>query len=104
MSTLLLTSCQTMPEPIITKQGGQSSYQTTAAATALSTTTLGNTGLSETTVGTGTAIQTELIPVGAKTNTEGLFDWRNATVYFAMTDRFFNGDPFTARHIQWRRF
>ncbi len=27
-----------------------------------------------------------------RTSTEGLFDWRGATVYYAMTDRFHNGD------------
>lgn len=32
------------------------------------------------------------LPENVRTGTEGLFDWRNATVYFAMTDRFFNGD------------
>lgn len=30
--------------------------------------------------------------VKGKTTTEGMFDWKNATIYYAMTDRFFNGD------------
>lgn len=33
------------------------------------------------------------LPEGLKTTTEGRFVWRNATVYYAMTDRFYNGDP-----------
>lgn len=33
------------------------------------------------------------LPKGAKTSTEDQFNWRNATVYYAMTDRFYNGNP-----------
>lgn len=32
------------------------------------------------------------LPEDVRTSTQGLFDWRNATVYYAMTDRFLNGD------------
>ena len=92
LSTLILTGCQTMSEPI-TGPAGQSTPPTTEATMALPTTSFVNSNKPVTSVGTGVVIQTEVITAEAKTSTEDQFDWRNAMVYFAMTDRFFNGDP-----------
>lgn len=36
---------------------------------------------------------TEPIPAGAGPAAQGQFDWKNATIYYAMTDRFANGNP-----------
>lgn len=93
MSVLILTSCQRLSEPIKTSPGAQSNPLTIASTAGLPNASFVEPEPGETPDPPVTGIQTELIPIDAKTTTEGRFDWRNATVYFAMTDRFFNGDP-----------
>lgn len=70
---------------------------TTPGTTAAGTAPAGTTSPAETTPAqtqaSTQAIVTVPIAEGVTTSTEGEFDWRNAAVYYAMTDRFFNGDP-----------
>lgn len=81
LSLTLLAGCQTAPPA-------------TRPATSSSTTSLSQTLPAGTTGMTGAGtIPVAPIPQGAQTSTEGKFSWRNATVYYAMTDRFYNGDP-----------
>lgn len=86
LTALLITGCQVTPAPGTTSPGTQTG-QTTTNQTAPAETTAPPAATQ------GTVIKTEAIPAGAKTSLEGSFDWRNATVYYAMTDRFYNGDP-----------
>ena len=70
---------------------------TTPGTTAAGTSPAGTTSPAETTPAQTQAptqaIVTVPIAEGVTTSTEGEFDWRNAAVYYAMTDRFFNGNP-----------
>ncbi len=88
LTAFLLAGCQSAPGPTLAGTGDST---TGAASQTSQTKAAADTGGSS-----GTKpeeIKTEAIPAGARTSTEGKFDWRSATVYYAMTDRFYNGDP-----------
>lgn len=93
MICLSLAACQKTagPSPFTIAPGGTTGGSTVSLTSATSVTSTSISTLPSTTT-TG-SIKTELIPPDAKTSTQGQFDWRNATVYYAMTDRFYNGDP-----------
>lgn len=80
-----LTAC-TPASPVTTAVGTSPATAATPSETTTAQTQVQTQASSQ-------AITTVPIAAGLSTSTDGEFDWRNAAVYYAMTDRFYNGDP-----------
>lgn len=94
VSVLLLTGCSATPT--VTRPPGSGSEITTAAGASSETAPAASTGpdtVPSTAPPVTAGAETVPVPDTARTSTEDAFDWRNAAVYYAMTDRFYNGDP-----------